>query len=153
MFFASATQDAIATVRSTTDVNSSKTSSGVFSSFASPRASAIARSQRNFSPLESIEYGLIQLGGELNPTVLNRRMISFIGIFSGKASRTDCDSGQLNPVNSELPYTRRATELFPLPDGPTISPICQFSDSVGGSSSSKRCCAFFCNGTSNMPSI
>ena len=46
---------------------------------ASSLASALARSQRNCSPLLSTLYGLIQLGGEENPTAVNSRVISLIG--------------------------------------------------------------------------
>ena len=68
-------------------------------------ASARARSQRNCSPPESTPYGLIQLGGELNPTAVNSPVISLIG-RSPRQSMTARSSGQgrvaVEPIAEQL---------------------------------------------------
>jgi hypothetical protein len=84
---ATAALPTLATVRSTTLVNSSNATSGVSAN------SARARSQRNFSPFDKTACGLTHAGGELNPTAVSAWVISRTG-RSPKQSTTAFFAGQ-----------------------------------------------------------
>src|SRR5688572_5038264 len=102
MALAIAAEPMRATLRSTTLVNSSKTTTpvplapwgrGVRGEGFVAAPSALARSQRNFSPLLSTAYGLIHDGGELKPTAVSRPVICLIG-SRPKQSTTAQSAGQ-----------------------------------------------------------
>src|SRR5437868_152405 len=96
-----AAEPILATVRSTTEVNSSNTTScdsrlsSPFPSalFPLPFKSARARSHRNRSPLLSAQYGLIQLGGLEKPTAVSMAAICLVGA-SPRQSMTARSAGQ-----------------------------------------------------------
>ena len=77
-----------ATVRSTTEVNSSKTI-GVALGFALACAINSAKVARNCCPLERDEKGLSHAGGELNPTEDNISTTSLTPNSFGKESSSD----------------------------------------------------------------
>src|SRR4051812_30282978 len=134
MPLAIAAEQTLATLRSTTLGNSSKTTSGLASA-ARPKllpinsasrqtltGNARAKSQRKRSPLLNTWYGFTHDGGEPKPTAVNSST-TWRTESLPKQSTTARSVGQ-----SELVYTlslnaRRAIVLLPLPDGPTIRPI------------------------------
>src|SRR5262245_57474079 len=112
-------------------------------------ANALAKSHLTCSPHDSTPYCLIQDGGELKPTAVNRLVICRVG-RSPKQSITARSDGQSRRSYSASPKACRASVLLPQPDGPTIRPICHGS-SRPGNSAAKCAVAFSASGTSNMP--
>jgi hypothetical protein len=67
-----------------------------------------------------------------------------------KQSTTALSAGHSAPRYNSSAKNRLATVLLPLPEGPTMSPICHGS-SRSGSSTANDWLAFSASGTSNMP--
>src|SRR4051812_25403991 len=90
-----------------------------------PAASARARSQRKRSPLLKTWYGLIHDGGEPKPTAVNSSTTWRTDSLP-KQSTTARSIGHSSALYIFDANARRAIVLLPLPDGPTMRPICQF---------------------------
>ena len=136
MALATAAEPNRATWRSTTLVNSSKTTSSRFVS------SARARSQRNFSPLDRTCHGRTHAGGLLKPTALSVAVMVRPSNSALKPSTTAASRGQSNPSTIQplviwpVWNAARAMVLLPEPDGPTIAPIRHGSPASVNASSS-----------------
>jgi hypothetical protein len=146
--FARAAEPIWATVRSTTLVYSSNTTSGAAA--ASSRASVT----RNCWPVDSTWNGRSHAGGDEKPTADSSAITSLTGKPSGKPSRTERSRGQVRAAASavSLGHSARAIVDLPQPLGPTIRPMCQ-SFSCSGSRTVHSSREDFSGGKSKMPRI
>src|SRR5690606_27037690 len=125
--FAIACDPMRATVRSTTDVNSSTTAISSFG--VSARTRAIVT--RNCSPFDRTPKGRTHDGGDEKPTEERSCAISLIPLSAGNASKIERFGSHSNRRAICSGQSFRAMVLFPLPDGPTISPTFHGRSSIG----------------------
>ncbi len=138
---------ALATVRSTTLVNSSIT--------ARSRRSAQGAGQlaRNCSPFDRTANGRSQLGGLEKPTEeLQRRVISWIGRSAGNASTSERSFGQSKPPTSAAPEQFPGQRRLAATRGADDQADLPILSSSSGSSTDQETLLDFVGGKSNSPS-
>ena len=127
----------LAICRSTTEVNSS--------TITLLGASQIRRAKpaRNCSPLLSTLKGRNQAGTSPSPTAERAEVTSFIDLL-GAISSIIGRFGFQPSVRLVIPLSHICLPIedFPLPEGPTISPICHPSSSMGRLAVCSQVCPF-----------
>ena len=93
------------------------------------------------------------MGGELNPTAVSSDVTSRMDSVDSKQSITARSLGHSIRSMKFAPNSSRASVVLPLPDGPTMTPICQGNESSSGTSTANDSRSFSASGTSNMPAI